>query len=121
MKGAGTYRACDAMNSIAFELARIREMLHSYEMALTQSDLSKVPGNMRHDMQGFDLALQLLADVEKIVTFLSIEVPDDVKIEITDLVESLHLERSRNNLQKGFGTEQSATITPKHKSIEIFV
>jgi hypothetical protein len=109
------------MTAIAEELNRVQAMLHAYEQATSTSHLVGSDANAMRDAQSFDLALQLIADLETTAKFLSKNTPDEVTFEISALFSDLRLERSRNNLQHALGFEPSTTTASVSKSIDLFL
>lgn len=101
-------RVKPVVEAFAGELACVRAMLLRYELAVTplfsQSNVS------HQDLQGFDLALQILKDLEHLSSALATYLPTDAMTLHPLEASGLTLERTQRMLNGsiGLGEEQSS-------------
>ncbi|MCA2014020.1 hypothetical protein [Pararhodobacter sp. CCB-MM2] len=104
------------LGSMADAMEEIRQMLLSYEEAMV--DAPRTPEN-RRAAQDFDLAVQILQDLEHISQKLAAELPPDLMAHHSLPLAGLRLERSRRRFVAA-ARGAPAPDTPPVPQIDLF-
>ena len=111
-------RVQPVLEALADELACAGAMLLRYEHAVTPL-VSR--SNVAHqEVQGFDLALQMLKDLEYLSRALAAHLPADAVTTTPLKVPGLTLERSRHRLDVSAGLAGKKKSSVQNASVDLF-
>ncbi|MEL6840133.1 MAG: hypothetical protein AAFP85_12635 [Pseudomonadota bacterium] len=106
------------MEMLADEMACARAMLLRYESVVTPMVSS---ANLPHqEIQGFDLALQMLKDLEHLSRIISDHLPENVAATRPVQSSGLKLERSRHRLSMLAGIEVPKKSPEPSDAVDLF-
>ncbi len=112
------YRIEPVIRTLADELATARAILLRYESAVTP--LIAETDAAHRDIQGFDLALQMLNDIEYISRTVADHLPDGIASESPMQMPGLALERSKHSLRVSAGIETSRRPPEPSNTVDLF-
>ncbi|MDX8348590.1 hypothetical protein SLH49_11390 [Cognatiyoonia sp. IB215446] len=118
MSKVETSRIQPVLEALADELACAGAMLLSYERAVTP--LVSQSNVAHREVQGFDLALQMLNDLEYLSRVLAAHLPADAVTTSPLDASGLTLERSRHRLDMSAGSDSTNQSSAQNVSVDLF-
>jgi len=111
-------RVQPVLEALADELSCASAMLLRYEHAVTP--LVSQSNVATHEVQGFDLALQMLKDIEYLSRVLAAHLPPDAVTATPLKAPGLTLERSRYRLDVSAGLVGKKQSAVQNASVDLF-
>ncbi|MFN4098848.1 MAG: hypothetical protein ACK4GT_03635 [Pararhodobacter sp.] len=105
------------LGSMADSMEEIRQMLLSYEAAMVEAPVT--PERLRA-LQDFDLAVQILQDLEHLANQLAAELPPGLMAHHALPLAGLRLERSRRRFIAAVKGRGPAADPPRPNPIDLF-
>lgn len=117
MTAANPFPIPPLLRSMAASMEEIRQMLLRYEAAMVEAPVT--PERLRA-VQDFDLAVQILQDLEHLTTHLAVELPADLMAHQTLPLAGLRLERSRQHFVSAISDRKSPASTDGATGFDLF-
>jgi len=114
---AGPFPIPPLLGSMAESMEEIRQMLLRYEAAMVEAPVT--PERLRA-VQDFDLAVQILQDLEHLANQLAAELPPDLMAHHALPLAGLRLERSRRRFVAAVKGPRAPTEPPRPHLFDLF-
>ena len=95
---------------IGTEIAEAHKLLIGFEHGINQADPKA--GDLKKQVQGFDLALQILGDVQHLTEILSQQFSPETALPRPLPISGIRLERVREKLSQDQSTETRPQVPP---------
>ena len=105
------------LSSMADAMEEIRQMLLRYEAAMVEAPVTP---DRRRAVQDFDLAIQLLQDLEHITGVLAAELPRDTLTRKALPLAGLRLDRSRERFAAAARNRPVTTVAAMVSTVDLF-